>query len=276
MYSANLLGNGHWMVGRDIHTIWPFGSPTPAGFVPHGCFMTLDGVTNLTVKKAEKIEASYNKVIQHTSDIGNLIPHLPPIHILSPLIIAFSGSKSQFGVSTVFVDDEPVAVAVAVIININMNCSEPSYTNSGIVFAMSMTCQAGFTLADFVEGLVRTYVEKKISLAMFRLGEFAGNVLEAIMIPVKPSILRPYYTKFYENSLRVYEVGRHIVPTLAPAIAVNLGIGTPLGYSSPNSGDDKLRIPEAVDNIADEAHDITNDAYNAVHDYFSNDTDVIQ
>ncbi|MEM9834987.1 MAG: hypothetical protein AAF828_00710, partial [Bacteroidota bacterium] len=186
MIAANVLGDAHVMMGIDVHNMWPPGSPAPAGIAPHGVVMILNGM-NITVSKALKTKATYLTPIHQGSDIGNFIPHIQ-VNLLLPLIIAFSGSKSQFGVSTVSLEGKPIGVACAMYVNINMNCSDPVYTTTGIVPAMPMTVQAGFTFADFMGGLASTLFDVALSGLLNLAGNAAGKGFSAIGAKIAPHL----------------------------------------------------------------------------------------
>lgn len=274
MYSANLLGNLHVMMGIDPHSFWPPGYPMPSGFAPHGCVTVLNGVgIPGQLSKTTTVDAMYHSIIHQASDIGNLIPHIQA-NLLLPLVIAFSGSKSQFGVSTVIAQDKPVGVACAMVVNMNMNCGEPVYVPFGVVPAMPMTCQAGFTVADLVGGLVSMAVDTAISGAMYLLGD-------EVLSPITDGLIDRFISKGVANSITRSIMDRGLkglaavtVTELPAALINNIVIGTPLGWSPP-SLDNLTGMANWSENARNTAHNLSEKAVNAVNNYFSGGTDVL-
>lgn len=237
MYSANILGNWHLMIGSELHYFWLSGSPVPApppAVLNHISSMILNG-TGLTASKTTNVQATNNKIIHQGSDIGNFILHVnippAPINLFLPLHIAFSGSKSMFGVNTVIAEDNPVGVAVAVIMNFNLNCSDPVYLPGGVVYAFPMTCQAGFTLADFLGGLMHMAFDMAISYAInkFFRGKWGQKFQNAFFFRV----FSPMFRGFVRVTGKTPSfVAAHLFSNFSDKVLENIVVGTPLGWSA--------------------------------------------
>ena len=76
-------------------------------------------------KSEASVKTFHGEVMLRVKDIGYLIPHICSPHVLLPIHIAFSGSKSEFGVASVRCAGGPVAVAGLVTVNLNLNCWGP-------------------------------------------------------------------------------------------------------------------------------------------------------
>jgi hypothetical protein len=115
--------------------------------------------------------------MQRGTDIQNFIPHLPlsPACMLSPLITAFSGSKSHFGPASVLVEKKPVAVALIVVVNPNLNCGDIPLA-TGYVIAPN-TVVTGLTLGDFLGGLFAMFVDTAIQTLMNKILPGPGGAL---------------------------------------------------------------------------------------------------
>jgi len=110
----------HLMLGLDGHKelgiVPPAPAPVPAPFYPHIVGATLRWLMRPAM--AETVQSWGFSSMQRGTDIQSGIPHVPvplaPFNLVWPILTAFSGSKSHFGVATVLVEKKPVAVAVTV------------------------------------------------------------------------------------------------------------------------------------------------------------------
>ncbi len=147
----------HPMLGLDAHAelgmVPPAPLPVPAPFYPHIVGATLRWL--LRPAMAETVQSWGFSSMQRGTDIQSGIPHVPvplaPFFLLVAPIIAFSGSKSHFGVASVLIENKPVAVAVTIIINVNLNCGDIP-TPTGFVIAPN-TVVAQMTFADWLGGV---------------------------------------------------------------------------------------------------------------------------
>lgn len=147
----------HPMLGLDGHKelgiVPPAPLPVPAPFYPHFVGATLRWI--LRPAMAPTVQSVGFSTMQRGTDIQSGIPHVPiplaPFNLLWPVLTAFSGSKSHFGVATVMVEGKVIAVAVTIIINVNLNCGDIP-TPTGFVIAPN-TVVAQMTFADWLGGV---------------------------------------------------------------------------------------------------------------------------
>jgi hypothetical protein len=234
----------HPMVAVDGHDAIPPPGPVLVPTLPHYCGATLKWPpsTWLGTQKpcTDKVEAMGWSVMQQGTDIGNLIPHVCANYLL-PLIIAFSASKSFFGVASVQSAGSPTAVALLIVENLNLNCWGPTFPPMplGGVCAPN-TVMANMTLGDFLGGLFSMIVEGAIQFALNRIfaSQTASNFFNRLQGPLIRALLpgamrsTTLVTALLAQSSRI--LSNPVVATtlgnLFPAL-VGLGLGSPLGYS---------------------------------------------
>lgn len=234
----------HPMIAVDLQDAIPPPGPVPVPSLPHYCGATLKWPPSAflgTQKPATgKVEAMGFTVMQQGTDIGNLIPHVCANYLL-PLIIAFSASKSFFGVASVQAAGSPVAVALLIVANLNMNCWGPTLPPmplGGVV--ASNTVMAGMTLGDFLGGLFSMIVEGAIQFALNRAfasntaSRFFNRLQGPLIRALLPNALRStsMMTALLAQSSRILSnpVVAATLGNLLPSL-VGLGLGSPLGYS---------------------------------------------
>ncbi len=173
-----LLVNMHFMVGCDFHTE-PAPPPIPPiPTMPHFVYAPLYFL--MLPSMAQNVQCCWGSfyVMKRGTDITSGIPHCPippvPNNLLVPVYMAFSASKSHFGVATVQVDGAPVAVANFVYVNTNLNCGDiPTITNLVIAYN---TVVSAMTNADSWGGCFSLLVDFAIQAALSRLiGGFGIN-----------------------------------------------------------------------------------------------------
>ena len=168
----------HLMLGLDGHKelgiVPPAPAPVPAPFYPHIVGATLRWLMRPAM--AETVQSWGFSSMQRGTDIQSGIPHVPvplaPFNLVWPILTAFSGSKSHFGVATVLVEKKPVAVAVTVVINVNLNCGDIP-TPTGFVIAPN-TVVAQMTFADWLGGVFSMAFDALVQTLISRLLGGAG------------------------------------------------------------------------------------------------------
>lgn len=236
----------HPMIACDLHDAIPPPGPVPVPSLPHYCAATLKWPPSSflgTQKRADgKVEAMGFTVMQQGTDIGNLIPHVCANYLL-PLVIAFSASKSFFGVASVQAAGQPVAVALLIVANLNLNCYGPSLPplpTGGVV--ASNTVMAGMTLGDFLGGLFAMAFEAAVQFLLNKLfasgaaSRFFNRLQGPLIRALLPGALRStsLTTALLAQSSRILS-NPVVANTLAGVIPGLLGValGSPLGYSTP-------------------------------------------
>lgn len=166
-----VLKNWHPMLGFDFHTQVP---PPPAPPIPSMVYYTgsaMFGVTmGTTTQKYFPTHPSsgFGLTMARCTDIGPIIGHFGPMpHILLPIEIMLSSSKSYFGASTYVGKDNtgsvsPICVCALVVVNPNVNCGTPVGTPTGVVPGLN-THVAHMDPADYAVGVVQGAVEIGIS-----------------------------------------------------------------------------------------------------------------
>jgi hypothetical protein len=173
------------IVGVDMHKSIP--PPPPAGplLVPHpvvwgvGLSQWTSFMWAVATSKATSPESKCPKPIAvgaghacgRTHDAGPHAGHLWP-NVLLPLVLLGSASKAEFGSGKVKVGTATgtldMAVNVAYAMNFNLDCQEfplpPMPT--GMAFTIYYNVTAGFSLMDFVRGLIQMGVDLLISWAV--------------------------------------------------------------------------------------------------------------
>lgn len=230
----------HPMIGYDFHDTIPPPGPVMVPNIPHWCGATLRWIVP-THKKADTVETMGFTVMQQGTDIGNLIPHVSAPHYLLPLVIAFSGSKSHFGVASVQAKGQPIAVALAVVLNPNLNCAGATRPPmpTGCVIAPN-TVLSAMTLGDALGGLFAMVVDAAIQFGLNKL--FSSNTasrffnrlqgpLVRALVPNAPRFITPV-TAFLAQSNRVLS-NPYVATTLGNLVPslVGVGLGSPLGWA---------------------------------------------
>lgn len=232
----------HPMLGCDMHDTIPPPGPVVVPAVPHFAAATLRWLMP-THKKADTISTMGFSPMQQGTDIGNFIPHISAPHYLLPLVIALSGSKSHFGVASVHMQGQPVAVALLVVLNLNLNCSGATCPPlpTGVVIAPN-TVVSSMTLGDFLGGLFAMVVDAAIQFGLNRLfgsapvarffGRIQGPIIQRLL-PGAPRFTSMLTALLAQNS-RVLS-NPYVAQTLAELVpsAVGVMLGSPLGYAPP-------------------------------------------
>lgn len=167
------------MVGVDNHgCLLPTLPPTYMPNFPHIVFQHLRGLMS-SVQMAPTVVSHNFSVIKRGSDIGYGIGHIAP-NILFPVLIATSGSVSEFGTFTVLSGGKPTAIAIGGFthLGINLNCSDPIPGASiNIVYAPGCN-MAGFKFSDFLASLVSIAIDIAISaISNWVGGQVIGGAL---------------------------------------------------------------------------------------------------
>ena len=155
----------HWdiMIGIDVHTCWPPGSPYPTGPKPYLVCMLMTG-TMLTAQMAFTAVTFNGWTMQRGTDIGPLIPHIGPPSLLTPIDMLFSSSASYFGPSSHTVEGAPVAAALLMVVNPNLNCHFFGPAPTGFVLCFT-THYVGMTIFDILFGVISMAVAVVIGTA---------------------------------------------------------------------------------------------------------------
>ncbi|HEX2660031.1 MAG TPA: hypothetical protein VHU40_17225 [Polyangia bacterium] len=166
------------IIGVDMHKAIPPPPPAPPPMVPHvvvwgsGLSQKMNFLWSVAAtSKASSLESlcvkptvvGFGHGCGRTHDAGPHPAHIWP-NVLLPLIMLGSGSKAEFGSGTVKLAVSPqgggsadFAINVAYVMNMNLDCQDfpvpPLPT--GFCFTIHYNVLAGFTLSDFLRGLVQ-------------------------------------------------------------------------------------------------------------------------
>ena len=263
VFKCNVLRQHHFMVGIDIHDAIIPPSPIPIPWMPHavGALLRVDYLwgTFLTGKGCPKVLTQFsNQTMAQFTDIGSFIPHVA-VDALCPIYTLFSGSKSEFGASSVKLGgingdsspngQGPVGVAVFGEFSFNLNCFGPTFPPLplNVVFAPN-THRAGMTLADLIAGLVQMAVDSAVQFVFNRLfGEgFGKNKLGNFGSQLVDKLTKEFREAFAKKVVQSIEgkLGTGLVGKIASALAgesikglpgsiASALVGTPLGFSVP-------------------------------------------
>jgi hypothetical protein len=217
------------VVGLDFHNNIP--PPPPAGPepMPHMVVATLGMASPSTAKMSTKVMAGPGgAALGRQHDIGPGIYHVG-VNALLPIVWAGAGNKAEFGVSSVVIDQGRLAVAAIPMVGINLqlDCGDPCPTPTGFALAMTNTVLAGFTLGDFVGGLVAGASDLLIT---WLVSAISGAAVKKGLPALVGAIAGP------EGVLVVGLVGAAFPVPFAMAEAklsqyIGWCIGTPLGFS---------------------------------------------
>jgi hypothetical protein len=188
----------------DMHKSIP--PPPPAGplMLPHPV-VWLSGLSQMTgfmwaiaaTSRASSPESGCPKptavgrgyACGRTHDAGPHPAHVWP-NIFLPMILLGSSSKSEFGSGTVKVAVSPqggdsldMGVNVAYFMNFNLQCQDFPLppTPTGFCFAVNYTVTAGFSLTDFLRGLVQCFVDAGLTWAVGFSCVVLGAALKAAL-----------------------------------------------------------------------------------------------
>lgn len=151
----NVLLTIHPMAGVDFHKELATGNPIPFPVYPHVVVAPLYWL--MLPALAESVQCCFGSfsAMQRGTDIQSGILHIPippvPYFLLVPIYIAFSASKTHFGVASVLVENKAIAVANCGLIGVNLNCGDVS-SPSGVVIAPNTVISA-MTNADSLGGV---------------------------------------------------------------------------------------------------------------------------
>ncbi|WP_438018644.1 hypothetical protein WMF18_06020 [Sorangium sp. So ce315] len=277
---CNVLVHVNPMIGLDPHTALP--PPVGLPIIPihahiTGAFNHLAIWGFATAKDSSIVLCDGNKTMQRGTDIGFFVIHVPiPLipHFLLPIWNTLTGSKSEFGVNAVLVEDAPVAVAVAKIVNLNLNCFGYTSPLPGVGVVITWTSvQAAMSLADFLAGLAAAVIDWALQAIVNKLtatkafGRFVDRITGPLWRRIAPGLVErlPAGTLLGSalhatgwNRSAAYFAGN--VPAAAISI---LGHGSPLGYSAPWTLGGGLNIGGSS------YFDPSGWAHSAVYDYFN-------
>ncbi|AKT40626.1 hypothetical protein [Chondromyces crocatus] len=264
---CNVLVHVNPMIGLDPHTALP--PPVGLPIIPIHAHIT--GAMNhfaiwgfATAQDSSKVLCDGNKTMQRGTDIGFFIVHVPiPLipHFLLPIWNTLTGSKSEFGVNAVHVEDKPVAVAVAKVVNFNLNCFGSTSMLPGVGVVITWTSvQANMTLADFLAGLVAAVIDWAVQYGINKLtgSKIFGKGIDRITAPLWRRIAPALFERLPAGTMltsALHATGwnrylAYFVGSLPAAVIGIFGHGSPLGYGAPwslsNLIDPSKRANDAV------------------------------
>ncbi len=235
----NALMTMHPMFGVDFHDGVPPPGPVVVPKMPHFVAAMMKWAMP-TSKPTLTVLGPLGPLMQQGTDIGNFIPHIA-VEYLAVLYTATSGSKSEFGASTVLSQKKPTAAAVLLVVNMNLNCSGAAMppVPSGFVIAPN-TVSVGMTLGDILGGVFAMATDSLIQFGLNKL--FSSGWASKRFITLQGPLIRalipnaPRFTSLvtalFGQSSRILS-NPVVANTLAGIIpsAVATLIGSPLGYS---------------------------------------------
>jgi hypothetical protein len=175
----------HPMIGRDLHTVWPPGSPTPGPPAPFVSSHVLLGFGAICSVATTHNSMGWGWTMQKGTDIGFLIPHFGPPSLLTPLDMIFSASKSYFGSSRNMVEGKPICCALFGLTNFNLNCGSPMPFSVGFVAALN-THMVSMSIGDILHGLLSFGIDFALQCALSWL---IGKGADKITNRIAPAIL---------------------------------------------------------------------------------------
>jgi hypothetical protein len=262
------------MFGRDLHTVWPAGAPSPSPVPgPHLTTATLMGL-GLTAQMDTTVFTHFGWSMQRGTDIGPMIAHISLVpNMLSPLLFLSSASKSEWGSQQYLVGGKPAACALLFVVNPNLNCCDPVPLPLDVVLTVT-TQFVGMTLGEILAGALMMLVDTAIQGAINFLGSalldpLATAIYErALFKPMLLMLDHLPYNKAVNWLMRkdlVERVAKGLTLQLPKIVALD-ALGAPLGYSFPINGFSSL------DNLAKDPANpdspgAMEKAYNATRDY---------
>lgn len=257
----NVLQHPDWMIGLDRHNIIPPHIPAPLPVSLAGTPAMHPVVARLKVgpwgavtgRFAADVLCDGNITMARGTDIGPLVPHVVAfspafLHLGLVIYTLTSGSKSEFGSSTVLLEQGPVAVAVAWVVNLNLNC----LPGVGVVPAPS-TVVAGFSFGDFLGGLIATGIDFAVTWGVAKVtGMGAGRMFPAAS---------PFVQELAGAGMGLV-LGTPLGPSLSNLLPVVSPVGDYVGKVSDAFGNNEV-FP-AIKNWA------TNTARDALDTYYRN------
>lgn len=226
--ACKVLNTTHSVAGLDFHNSIP--PPPPAGPepMPHVVMAVLIQADPSTGKVSQKVKAGPGGfALGRKHDLGPGAYHIA-VNALLPIVLQGAANKAEFGVQSVKTDAGPLAVACVpwVGINVQLDCGDPVPTPTSVAIASSNTVLAGFTLGDFLGGVVAGVSDWVITAVV---SEISGALVKD-GLPALIGLLGP------EAVLAVGLVGAAFPVTFAIAEAklgqyIGWCIGTPLGFS---------------------------------------------
>jgi hypothetical protein len=226
---CNVMNTLDNIFGLDMHKNVP--PPPPVGPVPapHLVVATLGMAFPLASSKAvTDVFADHGMVVarQHDLAIGTQPYHFG-VNALLPVVLLGAGNKSEFGVGSVQTKNGRLAVALVPLAGINpqLDCNEPYPKPTSMCIASFATVEAGFTLGDFIGGVVAmasdvffTWLVSTISSKAIPWAIEAAFGIEGLLVAGLFGAAFPVAGEYAK------EMGE---------MAVGWFIGTPLGYSFP-------------------------------------------
>lgn len=229
------------MIGFDLHgeiSVTPPWNPAPS--FPHVCFSILNGIVMKVDKTSKTTQDGGWMIVRRTSDIGNLIPHVPippmPNLVLLPLVIAFSGSKSYFGPASVLTEGKVIGCALIFVVDINGNCWDILSAGIGLVAPTGVvitwnTVETSLTWGDIIGGFITMAIDAACTAALsFLGGKLAGRISGPIVRRVMGSRVGAYLMS--KAALFARPLITSVVESTLGGIALFL-VGSPLGHSLP-------------------------------------------
>ncbi len=229
------------MLGADIHdNLMPPAIPSIAP-LPYIVFTLLPAPWGGSAKYSFSVLSSGNGVVLRGSDAGSLIPHVGnPLNVFFPVMIATSASKTEFGVFSVKMEKEPVAAAFPLVfVTLNLNCAGPTTqirpSLKNIVIAPN-THFVGMGIGDIVASCAAMAVDMAIQAAINygcgKFGNWAANRLLAVAVR-ETEMVTPAILKSFLKEIPIAIRNKNAVSTFVGGLLADLGIGSPLGTSSP-------------------------------------------
>jgi hypothetical protein len=243
-----VLKNWHPMVGVDFHTQVP---PPPAPPIPNMPYYTGSAMFGTTMGTTTQKyfpthpSSGFGLTMARATDIGPIIGHFGPLpHILLPLEIMLSASKSYFGASSYLGKDNtggvsPVCTCALVIVNLNVNCGTPLNTPTGVVPGIN-THVAHMSLADYAVAIIQAAVEVALSyllnkyMPVLTRNLFPQSVRTALMARLASS---PMFARVLTQLIggKADDLAVHVFTGNMMNAMVGLIIGSPFGISIANT-----------------------------------------
>jgi hypothetical protein len=231
----NLLNSIQLVAGCDLHKQIP--PPPPAGPLPapHVVTAVMMMAHPSGTKASTTVKAGWGYALgrQHDLSMG---PYHFAANLLLPLVWLGAGNKAEFGSASVSIDVSGAGTRLAVALipgaglNMQLDCNEPCPMPTSICVASFNTVYAGFSLADFIGGLVAMIADTAITWVVGEIADVITGALGGLAIAGLGEVL----ALLGPEALLVGAIAEIVAgPVIHEAVKMGIGwlIGTPLGYS---------------------------------------------
>lgn len=235
MPGNNLLNSIQLVGGFDLHKQIPPPPPVGPVLAPHVVVAVMMMAHPSGTKASTTVKAGGGYAIGRQHDLSMGLYHFAA-NLMLPIVWAGAANKAEFGSASVSIDvaGQATRLAVAVIpgagLNLQLDCNEPCAMPTSICVASLNTVYAGFSLADFIGGLLAMVSDIIITYIVGEIADVITGALGDLAIAGLGEVL----ALLGPEALLVGAVAEIVAgPVIHEAVKMGIGwlIGTPLGYS---------------------------------------------